>query len=144
MIVAGILKKKGSRVLTVKKTATIPEAASRMTQDRIGVLVVSTTGRDLEGIISERDVLHALGRNGSNLMTMKVEEIMTRHVETCTPQDDVKHVMSMMAQHRCRHMPVVEESRLRGIISIRDIVKYRLDEGERETDVAREALAFTS
>ena len=143
MSVAGILRKKGSRVLTVPQTAPILEAASRMTHDRIGALVVSKNGRDIQGIVSERDVLHALGRCGADVMTMKVEDIMTRYVESCAPQDDVKHVMSIMAQHRCRHMPVVGENGLCGIISLRDIVKQRLEEGEPEVDVAREALIFS-
>ena len=144
MIVAEILKKKGRRVLTVRQTATVLEVTSRLTQDRIGVLVVSESGRDIQGIVSERDVLHALCRYGANLVTMKVDDIMTRHVETCTPHDDVKHVMSMMAQHRFRHMPVVGENGLCGIISIRDIVNQRLEAGEGETDVALEALVFSS
>ena len=144
MIVGEILKKKGKRVLTVKETAPVLEATSRLTRDQIGALVVSSTGRDIQGIISERDVLHALGRYGADLMTMKVEDIMTRHVETCAPHDDVKQVMSMMAQHRCRHLPVVGENGLCGIISVRDVVRQRLAGGERETDVAREALVFSS
>ena len=144
MNVAGILKKKGRRVLTVPQTAPVSQAATRLIQDRIGVLVVSGNGRDIQGIVSERDVLHALCSYGVDLVTMKVDDIMTRHVETCTPHDDVKHVLSMMTQHRFRHMPVVGENGLCGIISIRDIVKYRLEEGERETDVAREALVLSS
>jgi CBS domain-containing protein len=141
--VAGILRKKGSRVLTVPQTAPVLDAASRMTHDRIGALVVSNNGRNIQGIVSERDVLHALGRCGADVMTMKVEDIMTRYVETCAPQDDVKHVMSMMAQNRCRHMPVVGENGLCGIISVRDIVNQRLEEGESEVVVAREALIFS-
>ncbi|MGD2171213.1 MAG: CBS domain-containing protein [Gammaproteobacteria bacterium] len=144
MIIAEILKKKGRRVLTVQQTAPVLEATSRLTQDRIGALVVSSSGRDIQGIVSERDILHALGRYGADLITMKVEDIMTRHVETCTPHDDVKQVMSMMAQHRCRHMPVVGDNGLCGILSVRDIVKQRLEGGEEETDVAREALVFSS
>ena len=144
MIVSGILKKKGRRVLTVQQTAPILEVTSRLTQDRIGVLVVSSSGRDIQGIVSERDVLHALGRYGADVLRMKAEDIMTRHVETCTPNDDIKDVMSMMAQHGFRHMPVVGENGLCGILSVRDIVKQRLEGGERETDVAREALVFSS
>ena len=143
MSVAGILRKKGSRVLTVLETAPVLEAANRMIHDRIGALVVSKNGRDIQGIVSERDVFQAVGRCGADIMTMKVEDIMTRHVETCAPQDDLKHVMSMMAQHHCRHMPVVGENGLCGIISIRDIVKQRLEEGEPEIDVACEALLFS-
>jgi len=109
MNVAEILKKKGNRVVTVPETAPVLEAVSRMAYDRIGALVVSRDGRNIEGIITERDVLLALAGNGAGLATMKVEDIMTRYVVSCTSQDDLKHVMSLMAQHRFRHMPVVGE-----------------------------------
>lgn len=143
MNVAAILRKKGTRVVTVPETMPILEAVCRMTYDRIGALVVCKDGRNIQGIVTERDVLHALAGNGAELMTMKVEDIMTRHVESCTPQDDVKHVMSLMAQHRFRHMPVVGDNGLCGMISVADIVKQRLEEGEPESDVAREALIFS-
>lgn len=143
MNVAAILRKKGTRVVTVPETMPILEAVCRMTYDRIGALVVCKDGRNIQGIVTERDVLHALAANGAGLMTMKVEDIMTRHVESCTPQDDVKHVMSLMAQHRFRHMPVVGDNGLCGMISVADIVKQRLEEGEPESDVAREALIFS-
>ena len=143
MSVAGILRKKGSRVLTVLQTTPVLEAVCRMDRDRVGALVVSHNGRDIQGIISERDVLHALASNGAGLKTMKVEDIMTRHVESCAPQDNVKHVMSIMTQHRCRHMPVVNDAGLCGMISIGDVVKQRLQDAELETNVAREALIFS-
>ena len=143
MSVAGILKKKGSRVLTVLQTTPILEAVDRMKREKIGALVVSNNGRDIQGIVSERDVLHALASNGAGLLTMKVEDIMTRRVESCVPQDNVKRVMSIMTQHRCRHMPVVGDDGLCGMISIGDIVKQRLEEAELETNVARDALIFS-
>jgi len=142
MIVAEILKTKGTRVVTVPETAPVLEAVSRMAYDRIGALVVSRDGRNIDGIITERDVLLALAGNGAGLATMKVEDIMTRYVVSCTSQDDLKHVMSLMAQHRFRHMPVVGESGLCGIISVADVIKQRLQEGEAESEVAREALSF--
>ena len=143
MSVAGILNKKGSRVLTVLQTTPIPEAIDRMKRERVGALVVSDNDRDIQGIISERDVLHALASNGAEILAMKVEDIMTRRVESCVPQDNVKRVMSIMTQHRCRHMPVVDDDGLCGIISIGDVVKQRLEEAELETNVAREALILS-
>ncbi len=143
MSVAGILNKKGSRVLTVLQTTPIPEAIDRMKRERVGALVVSDNDRDIQGIISERDVLHALASNGAELLTMKVEDIMTRRVESCVPQDNVKRVMSIMTQGRFRHMPVVDDSGLCGMISIGDVVKQRLEEAELETHVAREALILS-
>jgi CBS domain-containing protein len=143
MSVAGILNKKGSRVLTVLQTTPIPEAIDRMKRERVGALVVSDNDRDIQGIISERDVLHALASNGAELLTMKVEDIMTRRVESCVRQDNVKRVMSVMTQRRCRHMPVVDDDGLCGMISIGDVVKQRLEEAELETNVAREALILS-
>ncbi len=143
MSVAGILNKKGSRVLTVLQTTPIPEAIDRMKRERVGALVVSDNDRDIQGIISERDVLHALASNGAELLTMKVEDIMTRRVESCVRQDNVKRVMSIMTQRRCRHMPVVDDDGLCGMISIGDVVKQRLEEAELETNVAREALILS-
>jgi CBS domain-containing protein len=143
MTIAGILNKKGTRVLTVLRTTPVLEAVDRMKREKIGALVVSDNGRDIQGIVSERDVLHALASNGAGLLTMKVEDIMTRRVESCVPQDNVKRVMSIMTQHRCRHMPVVDDDGLCGMISIGDIVKQRLEEAELETSVAREALIFS-
>jgi CBS domain-containing protein len=143
MSVAGILNKKGSSVLTVSQTTPIPEAIDRMKRKRIGALVVSDNGRDIQGIVSERDVLNALASSGAELLTMKVEDIMTRRVESCVPQDNVKHVMSVMTQGRFRHMPVVDDDGLCGIISIGDVVKQRLEEAELETNVAREALILS-
>jgi CBS domain-containing protein len=143
MSVAGILNKKGSSVLTVSQTTPIPEAIDRMKRKRVGALVVSDNGRDIQGIVSERDVLNALASSGAELLTMKVEDIMTRRVESCVPQDNVKHVMSVMTQGRFRHMPVVDDDGLCGIISIGDVVKQRLEEAELETNVAREALILS-
>ncbi len=143
MSVAGILNKKGSRVLTVLQTTPIPEAIDRMKRERVGALVVSDNGRDIQGIVSERDVLNALASSGAELLTMKVEDIMTRRVESCVRQDNVKRVMSIMTQRRCRHMPVVDDDGLCGMISIGDVVKQRLEEAELETNVAREALILS-
>lgn len=143
MSVAGILNKKGSAVLTVLQTTPIPEAIDRMKRERVGALVVSDNGRDIQGIFSERDVLHALASNGAELLTMKVEDIMTRRVESCVLQDNVKRVMSIMTQRRFRHMPVVDDDGLCGMISIGDVVKQRLEEAELETNVAREALILS-
>lgn len=143
MSVAGILDKKGARVLTVRQTTTIPEAIDRMKRKKVGALVVSDNGRDIQGIFSERDVLHALAQYGAAFLAMKVEDIMTRRVESCVPQDNVKRVMSIMTQGRFRHMPVVGDDGLCGMISIGDVVKQRLEEAEIETNVAREALILS-
>ena len=143
MSVAGILNRKGSRVLTVLQTTPIPEAIDRMKRNKVGALVVSNNDRDIQGIISERDVVHALAGNGAEVLTMKVADIMTRRVESCVPEDNLKHVMSIMTQRRFRHMPVVGDDGLCGIISVGDVVKQRLEEAELETGVARDALILS-
>ena len=143
MSVAGILDKKGASVLTVRQTTPIPEAIDRMKRKKVGALVVSDNGRDIQGIISERDVLHALAQYGAAFLAMKVEDVMTRRVVSCVPQDNVKRVMSIMTKGRFRHMPVVGDNGLCGMISIGDVVKQRLEEAEIETNVAREALSLS-
>ena len=143
MSVKEILNKKGARVLTVPQATAIPDAIERMKREKIGSLVVSDNGRDIHGIISERDVLIALAERGAGLLTMTVADIMTRRVESCTPEDNIKNVMAVMTQHRFRHMPVVGNDGLCGIISIGDVVKQRLEDSEIEANVAREALILS-
>ncbi len=143
MTVAGILNKKGGAVLTVSQTAQIADAVAKMHRERVGALVVSSDNRTIQGIISERDILAALATHGAALMNMKVEDIMTRRVESCTPEDSLKRVMSTMTQRRFRHMPVIGDDGLCGMISIGDVVKQRLEEAELETNVAREVLILS-
>ena len=143
MTVTGILNKKGRAVLTVPQTTPISEAIEIMHRERVGALVVSSDDRTLEGIVSERDVLAALATSGAALLDFTVQDIMTRRVESCAPGDSLKRVMSVMTQRRFRHMPVLDDSGLCGMISIGDVVKQRLEEAELETNVAREALILS-
>lgn len=143
MSVKEILSKKGARVLTVPRTSPIPDAIERMEREKVGALVVSDNGHDIHGIVSERDVLRALAQEGAALLAMTVADIMTSRVESCTPEDNIKRVMSVMTQRRFRHMPVVDDDGLCGIVSIGDVVKQRLEEAETETTVAREVLILS-
>ncbi len=143
MSVAGILKRKGKKVFIVSQTTAIPDAVDRMKRDKVGALVVSDDGHEIQGIISERDILHALASHGAALMEMAVEDIMTRRVEACHPDDSLKQIMSVMTQRRFRHMPVVDEDGLCGMVSIGDVVVQRLEDAELETNVAREALILS-
>lgn len=143
MSVSEILHKKGSKVINVPPTTSVMEAVTRMSRERVGALVVSSDGRSVEGIISERDVLNALASKGAALMNHAVADFMTRRVEICGPEDDTKEIMAIMTQRRFRHMPVVDQNGLCGMISIGDIVKQRLEEAVIETNVAREALIFS-
>lgn len=142
MKVRDILARKGQRVVTIRSDASIETAVHRLALERIGALVVSEDGEALEGILSERDILHALAREGAAILGhgRRVFEIMTRAVRTCGPEDSVKHLMDTMTRYRVRHLPVVEGGRLIGIVSIGDVVKNRLEEMELETNVLRDVV----
>ena len=101
-------------------------------------MVVSADGRTVSGIVSERDVVRGLAERGTRILEVPVSELMTRDVISCTPRDTVKQVMAEMTRRRIRHLPVVEDGVLRGIVSIGDVVKNRLEEMETETNVLRE------
>jgi CBS domain-containing protein len=137
--VESILEAKGHRVHTAPRTMGVAQAVEEMATRGIGALVVSSDGHQVEGVISERDIVRALGRAGAVLLSMRVGEIMSRDVPVCSPQDTVAHVMAEMTRTRHRHLPVVDDGRLRGIVSIGDVVKNRLEELELETAVLRDA-----
>ena len=138
MHVADILKAKGSKVLTVRPDLSITFLAQRLRMERIGALVVSETGDTADGIISERDVAHGLAEFGAEVLRRTAADLMTKAVVTCSPSDTIAQVAKVMTDRRIRHMPVTEGRRLVGIISIGDVVKYRLDELELEANVMRD------
>ena len=141
MKVKDILQHKGRSVVTVRPDASVATAVHRLALERIGALVVSEDGQHIAGILSERDIVRALTERGTEVLdtSLRVEEIMTRHVHTCQPEDGIKDVMGVMTRSRIRHLPVTEAGRLAGIVSIGDVVKNRLEEVELEANVLREA-----
>ena len=139
MKVSEILKGKGSRVATVPPNAAVKTALKQMQAENIGALVVSKDGEAILGIVSERDVVRCLVTDGASILEKTVADIMSHPVHTCTPDDHVKRIMAEMTVRRVRHMPVVAEGRLAGIVSIGDVVKSRLDEVELEAGVLRDA-----
>ncbi len=141
MQVRDILAAKGRRVVTVRPDATVANAVHRLALERVGALVVSEDDQTIAGIFSERDVVRALAEEGPDILGTgrRVAELMTRHVRTCAPEDKVKAVMAEMTRRRVRHLPVVEDGRLAGLVSIGDVVKSRLEEMELETLVLRDA-----
>ena len=141
MNVETILRNKGSSVTTIRPEATIAEAVDTLRRDRIGALVVSEDGESVDGIVSERDVVSALADHGSDLLSRSVDDIMTRNVITCEPDDTVGELMAEMTNRRIRHFPVVAGGRLCGIVSIGDLVKNRLDEVEFEARSLRSFIA---
>jgi CBS domain-containing protein len=138
MKVADILATKGTTVETITPDATIERVALRMRTSHIGALVISTDGKRLQGLVSERDIVDGLARHGRALLGMHARELMWHNPQTCHLADTVQHVMAQMTRLRVRHLPVVEDGQLRGIVSIGDVVKNRLTETEREVTVLRD------
>ncbi len=141
MNVETILRNKGDAVAKVAPQATIREAAALLRRERIGARVVSGDSAKVEGILSERDIVHGLADRGAALLDAAVEELMTRRVFTCSPRDSVADLMAMMTERRIRHIPVLRDGALAGIVSIGDVVKHRLDEMEYETSSLRSFIA---
>ncbi len=135
MRIADILEHKGDQVLTVTGDTTVGRITERLRMARVGAFVVSRDGVHAEGIVSERDVIAGLARHGALLLEMPVSSIMSQPVQTCAAHDSVQHVMAEMTRLRFRHLPVVEQGRLCGIISIGDILKTCLDESALEIDL---------
>lgn len=141
MNVETILRNKGRNVTTIAPDASIGEAAALLRRVGIGALVVSRDNVGVDGILSERDIVHGLADRGAALLDLKVEQLMTRRVFTCRPSDSVGDLMSMMTERRVRHIPVLRDNGLAGIVSIGDVVKHRLDEMEYETNSLRSFIA---
>jgi CBS domain-containing protein len=141
MNVATILKQKGRSVTTVPSTATLQEVAKRLAQRRIGALVVVGARGDIEGIVSERDIIRALSETGAECLQRPAAEAMTRQVVTCQETDTLDELMAMMTQRRFRHLPVVTDGDLVGIISIGDVVKHHVAEIEMEATAMRAYIA---
>jgi CBS domain-containing protein len=129
-----ILERKGRDVATIAPDATVRAAAAALAAANIGALVVSADGAALAGIVSERDIVRRLAADGPALLDRPVADLMEADVHTCTGSDNVDQLMHLMTEHRIRHLPVVDEGALAGIISIGDVVKTRVDELETEKD----------
>lgn len=140
MFVTQILKSKQTQgVLTIDPSASIADAVAELAARRIGALVVSADGRRAQGILSERDIVRDLARDGAAVMARTVGDLMTRDLKTCAPGDDAEVVLQAMTVGRFRHMPVEEDGLLIGLISLGDVVKARLSEVSMEKD-ALEAM----
>jgi CBS domain-containing protein len=141
MNVAAILKYKGRAVTTAPPTITLLDAARRLALRRIGAIVVVDARGELVGIISERDIIRALSEAGPDCAERPVAEFMTRHVVTCRETDTLDELMAMMTARRFRHLPVVTDGDLVGIISIGDVVKHHVAEIEMEATAMRDYIA---
>ena len=141
MAVAHILKQKGRSVVTVQPSQTVMEVADMLSSKRIGAVVVVEKDGTIDGIISERDVVKALAAHGAEALSRKVFDVMTHDVFTCKPQDTEADLMNMMTDNRIRHLPVVENGKLAGMISIGDVVKFRIESIEREAEKMKSYIA---
>jgi CBS domain-containing protein len=137
MTIEGILRRKGTEVTTIAPEASIKRAADWLRAKNIGALVVTGENAVL-GLISEREIVHAFSRFGETAGSKSVKDIMTYGVTTVSPDDSVNRVMNLMTHHRVRHMPVLRDGQLAGIVSIGDVVKHRLEDLELETNVLRD------
>lgn len=140
MIVKTILATKGSNVVTIDPTATLAEASKLLAQHRIGAVVVTGAGQRIVGIVSERDIVRALAEHGTQALSLPLTDFMTRKVVTCSCAETIAGLMERMTGGKFRHIPVVEDDRMVGIISIGDVVKMRVMEMEQEHNAMRDYI----
>jgi CBS domain-containing protein len=140
MSVRAILSNKGRDVATVDPNTDLMSAARQMSERHIGALVVLGVDAGVGGIISERDIIHALAQRGAGALSEPVSKVMTRKVATCSENETIPAIMERMTAGKFRHVPVVEEDRLVGIISIGDVVKHRIEEIEHETEALKDYI----
>ena len=138
MKVESILKSKGHDVQTVVSDLSLVLAVHQLSTKGIGALVVSDDGRGVHGLLSEREVVRGLAKPGAGLLDLRVRDVMARSVPVCSSQDTIRDAMAEMTRSRNRHLPVVDDGALAGLISIGDVVKHRLEELELEAMVLRD------
>jgi len=140
MTVSIILGEKGREVVTIEPGASLAAVAKLLAEKRIGTVLILGADRHLVGIISERDIVRALAGRGAAALDEPVSRTMTRQVETCNESETIGSIMERMTKGKFRHVPVVEQGRLVGIVSIGDVVKHRLQEMERESAAVRDYI----
>jgi CBS domain-containing protein len=143
MNVAAILRQKGRAVATVPPTATLLEVANKLAAKRIGAIVIMGAKGAVVGIISERDIIHSLAQHGPDCLMWPVSEGMTRNIITCEENETLDELMAMMTERRFRHLPVVTDGALVGIISIGDVVKHHIEEVTMEATAMREYITHS-
>jgi CBS domain-containing protein len=141
MTVSKILHLKGPGVVTIAPDRSLHEAIAMLTAEKIGALIVTGPQGEVVGILSERDIVRLLANKDANRFDNPVSSAMTSAVKSCKPEDTVQQIMQVMTAGRFRHMPVIVDGKLAGVISIGDVVKSRLEEMERESEHLREYIA---
>ncbi len=140
MKVESILAQKGTEVITTGPDVGLADAAKLLTDRRIGAVIVTDPPGQVVGILSERDIVRTLAARREDTIGFKVADAMTRNVITCAPEDSIAGLMALMTERRFRHVPVKDGDRLVGLISLGDVVKYRVDEVEREATAMRDYI----
>ena len=130
----------GGDIITIEPTADLAAASKLLAKHRIGAVVILGAGDRLAGILSERDIVRALSDQGAAALGLPVGQVMTRNVATCSEDDSVASIMERMTAGKFRHVPVVSNGRLAGLISIGDVVKHRVEEIERESEAMRDYI----
>jgi len=141
MSVAALLNTKGQEIISLKATDSMAVAVSTLCSNKIGAVVVLDEKGTLQGILSERDVMHGLGDSGGGVLDENVSDLMTASVETCSRDDSVESIMRRMTEGRFRHVPVMDGDALVGMVSIGDLVKFRMKELENEANAMRDYIA---
>jgi CBS domain-containing protein len=139
MTVRAILDTKGHQVQSVEPDAKLSAAIKILSERRIGAVLVLSQGR-IEGILSERDIVRVLGERGASVLEEPVSAVMTRKVVNCREKDTLSEIMETMTRGKFRHLPVVEDNKVVGLISIGDVVKWRVGEYEREQEALRDYI----
>ena len=144
MTIAAVLSSKGREVATIPKSATLGQAAAELSERRIGALVVLDESGEVAGVLSERDIVTCLAHHGDDrLLERPVAEAMTSPAITVLPTDPVLSALALMTARRIRHLPVLQGGRLTGLVSIGDLVKYRIEHIEREAEAMRSYIQGT-
>jgi CBS domain-containing protein len=141
MLVSHILREKGRDIVAVPAEATLLDASNILTRNRIGALLVMDRNGALEGVISERDIVRAISEGGPSALALTVAARMTKDVASCDENTTIEEIMETMTRCRFRHVPVVENGRVSGIVSIGDVVKMRIAETIREAQALKEYIA---
>jgi CBS domain-containing protein len=140
MRIEGILGVKGTAVVTIRPDATVRDAVGALAQHRLGALVVSADGAHADGIVSERDIVRHLDRDQDGLLDLAVRDIMSTPVLTCRPEDEVETIMQTMTDERVRHLPVVSDGAVIGIVSIGDVVKATIEKLQNDRKLLEEYI----
>lgn len=141
MHVSAILRNKGATIITTRPDETVATTAHMLHVNKIGAVLVIGPKGDIAGIISERDIVRGMAQHGPAVMEMRVADLMTRKVVSCRSDDTVASVMNRMTDGRFRHVPVVDDGRLVGVVSIGDVVKHRLEEYTLEVESLRDYVS---